>query len=148
MTTGHSEHLTEFPVSIDLPVQWGDQDAFGHVNNTVYLRWLESSRIAYCLRIGLAVSASAQTISPILASITCHFRRPVTFPDTVHIGARISRIGRSSLTMEHVIVTESEPGIVADGTSVLVSFDYRAGKSCPIPDEVRTAIERLEGKSL
>jgi acyl-CoA thioester hydrolase len=148
MTTEHDDALAAFPVVTTVPVQWGDQDAFGHVNNTVYLRWLESARIAYCLRIGLADSAAARAIAPILASITCHFRRPVTFPDTVRVGARISRIGRSSLTMEHTILSESPPGLVADGTSVLVIFDYRIMKSCPVTDELRAAIGQLEGKAI
>lgn len=49
----HATLLAGFPVVIEIPVQWGDQDAFGHVNNTVYLRWLESGRIAYMTRIGV-----------------------------------------------------------------------------------------------
>jgi acyl-CoA thioester hydrolase len=146
MTTDPVDPLAGFPVLISVPVQWGDQDSFGHVNNTVYLRWLESARIAYCMRIGQAASAASQTIAPILASITCHFRRPVTFPDTVRAGARISKIGRSSMIMEHAIVSENPPGLVADGSSVLVIFDYRIMKSCPVPDDVRAAIAKLEGK--
>jgi acyl-CoA thioester hydrolase len=148
MKPEHSDPLAAYPLVISVPVQWGDQDAFGHVNNTVYLRWLESARIAYCIQAGLAVSAAAQTIAPILASITTHFRRPVTFPDTVHVGARVSRIGRSSLTMDHAIVSENPPGLVADGSSVLVIFDYRIMKSAPVSDALRAAIARLEGKEL
>ncbi len=78
--------LAEFRVVITLPVQWGDQDAFGHVNNTVYFRWFESARIAYFARIGLSHALNADPIAPILASISCDYRRPITFPDTVQIG--------------------------------------------------------------
>src|SRR5947209_15630375 len=94
-----ADPLEGFPVVLTVAVQWGDQDAFGHVNNTVYFRWFESARIAYCARLGLSGSRAA--IGPILASITCHYRRQLTFPDTVRIGARVTRIGRTSLTMEH-----------------------------------------------
>lgn len=137
--------LAEYPVTIALPVQWGDQDSFGHVNNTVYFRWFESARIAYCMRLGL--SGKAEAIGPILASITCNFRRQLTFPDTVHIGARVSRIGRTSLTMEHLAISERTGSVVADGPSVLVIFDYDAGKPHAVPGKIRESIEALEGKS-
>lgn len=80
--------LEGFPVVIEVPVQWGDQDTFGHVNNVVYLRWLESSRIAYMRRVGLFESLEAERIGPILASIKCDYRRQVTFPDTVAVGVK------------------------------------------------------------
>ena len=99
--------LSGFPVVISLPVQWGDQDAFGHVNNTPYFRWFESARIAYGMRVGLSRLKATQNIGPILALITCDYRRQLTFPDTVHVGARITRIGRSSLTMEHRLISEA-----------------------------------------
>jgi acyl-CoA thioester hydrolase len=147
VTTPDWAHLLEqYPVTISLPVQWGDQDAFGHVNNTVYFRWYESSRIAYGRRIGLNVWKETRNIGPILASITCHYRRQVTFPDTVHVGARVTRIGRSSMTMEHVLVSESAGAVAAEATSAVVMFDYSVNRSYPVPDEIRRAIERLEGK--
>lgn len=136
-----------FPVGITLPVQWGDQDAFGHVNNTVYFRWFESARIAYGRRIGLNVWKETRNIGPILASITCDYRRQVTFPDTVQVGARITRIGRSSMTMEHVVISEAADGTAAEGTSAVVLFDYTANRSYPIPNELRRAIEEFEGRS-
>lgn len=140
--------LAGFPVVIVLPVQWGDQDAFGHVNNTVYFRWCESSRIVYGNRIGLAEMKAARNIGPILAAIACNYRKQVTFPDTVHIGSRITRLGRSSMTMDHVIVSEAQQCVVADATSTIVTFDYAANKPIAVPAEVRAAIEQLEGRAL
>ncbi len=142
------EKLREgFPVWITIPIQWGDQDFFGHVNNTVYLRWFESVRIAYGKEIDLAESAEGKKIGPILAAISCHYRRQLKFPDTVQIGARITRLGRSSLTMEHRIVSELQCAVAAEGDSTMVAFDYLAQKSVPLPAELRAKIEQLEGKS-
>ena len=142
------ERLREgFPVWVTLPVQWGDQDAFGHVNNTVYFRWFESARIAYGGRIELSESGEGHEIAPILAAITCNYRRQLKYPDTVHVGARVTRIGRSSLTMEHRLVSQFSGAIAADGDSTLVAFDYLAQKPVPIPPAVRTRIEQLEGKA-
>src|SRR4051794_8318236 len=87
MDSSTTAALTGFPVVIRLPVQWGDQDAFGHVNNTVFLRWFESARIAYFGRMGLLEMMARDRVGPILASIACDYRRPVTHPDTVHVGA-------------------------------------------------------------
>lgn len=139
--------IAGFPVVVAVPVWWGDQDALGHVNNTVFLRWFESARIAYCDRVGLEGPSENTQIGPILASITCNFRRQVAFPDSVLVGARVTRIGRSSLEIEHIVVSESQSATAAEGSSVVVAFDYSANRSHPVPAPVRQAIEALEGKS-
>ena len=89
--------LEGYPVVISVTVQWGDQDAFGHVNNTVYFRWFESARIAYFLRIGLRTLQADERVGPILASSSCEYRKSITFPDTVRVGVRVTRIGRTSI---------------------------------------------------
>jgi acyl-CoA thioester hydrolase len=139
---------TEFPVVVTLPVQWGDMDAFAHVNNTVYLRWFESARIAYGERLGFWELKARENIGPILASVSCDYRLQITYPDTVHIGARITRVGRSSLGMNHRIVSEAAGAIAAEGTSTLVIFDYKTQKSHPVPDPFRQAIAALEGREV
>lgn len=147
--TPEIERLLEpFPVVIEVPIWWGDQDAFGHVNNTVPLRWFESSRIAYMGRVGLSELYETQKTGPILASITTNYRSQLHYPDRVFVGARVSRIGRSSLTMDHVAVSLASNTIAVDGTSTLVVFNYHAGRSEPVPEQIRRAIEELEGRSL
>lgn len=140
--------LADFPVVILVPVQWGDQDAFLHVNNTVYFRWCESARIEYLDKLALADRMRTEGIGPILAAISCNYRSPVTYPDQVQVGARITRLGRSSLTMEHIVYSEEQRQVVADSTSTLVVFDYNRQASHPIPDNVRAAIQRIEGREL
>lgn len=138
--------LADFPVTITLPILWGDQDAFGHVNNTVPIRWFESARIAYLEGSGMEQLMSAGGLGPILASITCHYRKQLHYPDTVHIGSRIARIGRTSMTMEHVIFSESQRAVAADGTSTVVLFDYESQRPKRMPDDVREAVEQTEGR--
>ncbi len=140
--------LAGFPVVIALPVQWGDQDAFQHVNNVVYFRWYESARIAYTSKLGLGDLMRSQQIGPILAAISCDYRRPITFPDTVHIGSRVTRIGRTSFAMEHALVIASARAIAAEGKSTIVVFDYKTNTPVPVPDDARAAISALEGKTL
>jgi len=140
------ELLKEFPVVVSLPVQWGDQDSFGHVNNTVYFRWCETARVAYFERIGMSMFVAQDGKGPILAAIRCDFRRPVTYPDTVHIGARVTRVGNSSFQMEHKIVSRAEGIVVAESDSTLVLRDYLAERSTPLPASIRKAISELEGR--
>jgi len=133
--------LNGFPEIIEIPVQWGDQDAFRHVNNTVYLRWFESSRVAHSRRLGIWGLLESANIGPILASIHCDYRRPLTYPDSVRIGSRVERVGRTSLTLEHRVVGVASNAVAAEGTAVLVLYDYNKSEPCPIPDRIRQAIE-------
>jgi acyl-CoA thioester hydrolase len=140
--------LSKYSVVIALPVFWGDQDAFGHVNNKVTFRWFESARVAYFERIGLIDLFTAERIGPILASTSCDYRRQLKFPDTVHVGVRATRIGRTSLGLEHAIVSQSQVAVAAEGTSTVVVFDYRTNKSHPVPPSIRQAIHDLERRTL
>ncbi|MBM4076353.1 MAG: acyl-CoA thioesterase, partial [Planctomycetes bacterium] len=128
------EELQGWPTVVELPVLWGDMDAFGHVNNTIYLRWFESARIAYLHHGDMDKILLADGLGPILASIRCNYRRQVRYPDRVWIGARVSEIGRTSLQVEHVIYGEQEQAIVADGLSVVVVFHYGRQRPTPVPD--------------
>lgn len=139
--------LADYPVVIQLPIQWGDQDAFGHVNNTVPIRWFESARIAYLEQSGMEHLMSGHGLGPILASITCHYRRQLLYPDQVLVGARISNIGRSSMTMDHAVYSEHQRQIAADGTSTVVMFDYESQKPRRMPDDIRAAVEKIEQRA-
>ncbi len=142
------EPLRDYRVVIELPIQWSDQDAFGHVNNTVPIRWFESARIAYLERPELSGLLAAEGVGPILAAVSCNFRRQLHYPDTVLIGARVVRIGRSSLDMEHHVFSHRHNAIASDGVSKCVIFDYATQKPRRVSDALRAAMERLEGGSI
>jgi acyl-CoA thioester hydrolase len=148
MSEPHPPALADFPVVITLPVQWGDQDAFGHVNNVVYFRWYESARIAYFTQSGMDEVLARHELGPILARIACDYHRQLNFPDTIRVGARISRIGSKSITMEHAVFSQAQNALIARSDSVIVIFHYGDQKSCVVPDDVRARIEQLENKSL
>ena len=146
MNQQRPEPLAVFSVVIELPVQWGEQDSFGHVNNIIYFRWFESARIAYLERLNLRGGPRGpDPIGPILASIKCDFRRQLTYPDQVLVGARVTRIGRSSIGMAHLVWSRAQRAVAAEGDSTLVVFDYQAGRPHPVPDSLRQAIAALEG---
>ncbi|MGC4004391.1 MAG: thioesterase family protein [Pirellulales bacterium] len=138
---------SEFPVLIEWPVQWGDQDLYGHVNNTLSIRWFESGRIAYLERIGFDRWLAAHRIGPILAAVHCNYRRQIRYPDTIEIGTRVTKIGRTSVTIAHAIWSKTQDALVSDGDSTVVCFHYDDQKPTPIPDELRQAIAELEGRT-
>jgi acyl-CoA thioester hydrolase len=138
--------LADYRVTLSLRVQWGDMDAMGHVNNVVFFRWFESARVEYLDRI--ALESSSSDLGPILASVKCDYRRQLNFPDTVVIGARVTRLGRTSLSMVHAVLSTQQQAIVAEGDSTVVVFDYKANRPEPIPTAMRAAIEALEGRTL
>jgi len=140
------EALAGFPVVVVIPLLWGDQDAFGHVNNVVYFRWCETARVEYMRRIGLWAPLPPRGVGPILASIKCDYKRPLNYPDTVHVGARIVRIGNTSLQMEHAIFSEELGIVAATADSTVVLLDYSTNKTAPVPAEMRGSIGELEGK--
>lgn len=148
MSEPHPPALADYRVVFTLPVQWGDQDSFGHVNNVVYFRWYESARIAYFRESGMDGLLEAHQLGPILARIACDYHRQLNFPDTIRVGARITRLGSKSITMEHAVFSQAQNALIAKSDSVIVIFHYGEQKSCAIPDDVRAHIERFEGKAL
>ncbi len=137
---------SDFRVTISQPLQWGEQDGLGHINNMHYIRWFESARIAYLLKLGVQISN--QGVGPILAAVSCNFRRQLSYPDTVIVGAQVTRIGRSSMSMKHGLWSEASGSLAAEGDSTVVMFDYQKQKPSPIEESLRTAIQSLEGRPL
>lgn len=134
--------LSAFPVVIELPVIWGQMDAFQHVNNVVYFRYFESARIAYFERTGVVGDPG---VGPILAHTSCRFRAPLTYPDTIRVGARVTELGADRFTMEYAVASEKLGRLAATGDGVIVSFDYQAGEKAALPKAWLDAIRALEG---
>ena len=142
-----SELLNGFPVTVEIPVAWGEMDAFRHVNNTVYFRYFETVRIDYLRRVGMGAERAEDGIGPIMRDVQCRFRRPLTYPDTVTVGARVTEMGDDRFTMEYRVVSRKLADVAAEGSGVLVAYDYRTLRKAILPAEVRAAIERMEGRT-
>jgi acyl-CoA thioester hydrolase len=140
------DKLGRFPVSVEIPVAWGDMDAYAHVNNAVYLRWFETGRIAYFERLGLIERKQEDGVGPILARVAVDYRRPVTYPDSVRVDTTVTRIGTSSFTMAHRAFSKALQAEAAAGESVIVVYDYGQGRSAPVDDALRAAIAALEAR--
>jgi acyl-CoA thioester hydrolase len=133
-----------FAVIERFAIHWGDMDALGHVNNARYFTWFETARIAYFRRLALEADRPT-TIGPILASTTCNFLRPIVFPARIAAGARVTKLGTKSFTMEYrIALQDDEETPFAEGTAVVVLYDYEAKRSISIPDDLRAAIRTLD----
>jgi acyl-CoA thioester hydrolase len=143
---GPETSLEAYPVTVQLPVQWSDMDAYGHVNNTAFFRYFESARVEYLVRCGFQASYERSGIGAILHSADCRFRRALVYPDRVISATRATEVGEDRFTLEYRLVSLDQEALAAKGSSVVVSFDYGASSKAPIPESVRRGIEMLEAQ--
>jgi acyl-CoA thioester hydrolase len=137
--------LATYPVIVRILVQWGEMDAYGHVNNTVFFRYFETARIAYLDRCGFLAAYERDRIGAILHSTDCRFRLPLFYPDEVLVGARTLDVADDRFTMGYRIVSLAQDGVAADGSGVIVAYDYDANRKVSLPPDVRTGVLALRG---
>lgn len=134
------------PLTILQPVSWGDLDAYGHVNNSVYLRWFENVRFHYFELVGVVALHAQENKGPILGHAEIDFLAPVRFPDDLLASVRVSRIGNTSFVMENAVWSLRQNRLCARGKNVIVMVDYDAGaQKIRVPEPIRAAIRALEG---
>jgi len=136
--------LKRCPVVIETPVAWGQMDAFRHLNNTAYFRFFESGRIAYFERLNLLEYMEQTGVGPILAATNCKFKIPLAYPDTVSIASRVSEVEDDRFTMEYYVVSHKHQKVAAEGTGLIVCFNYNENKKTAVPAELKRRIEALE----
>src|SRR5581483_8679687 len=138
--------LAAFPVVVELDVAWGEMDSFAHVNNVVYFCYFENARIAYLDRIGWNALKQERGLGPILHSTSARFRKALSYPDHLFVGARVTEIQADRVTFEFRLVSAKLNAVAADGQGVIVSYDYRTDAKTPLPETIRKAIEELEAR--
>ncbi|HLJ91577.1 MAG TPA: thioesterase family protein [Gemmataceae bacterium] len=136
--------LVGYPVIIQLPVVWGEMDSYRHVNNVVYFRYFESVRLEYFRRLDWFEYEKETGIGPILAATDARYRKPLTYPDTISVGARIAAVATDRCTMDYLLVSHRLEAVAAEGHGTIVTFHYPEGKKVPMPVELRRRIEELE----
>jgi acyl-CoA thioester hydrolase len=142
MATSPSDTKFEFYHPIE--VRYGDLDPQGHVNNAKYLTYFEQARISYIRHLGLWKGGAFFDIGFILADVRITFHTPVTYRQPIRVGVRVTRLGNKSLTMEYSLEDSQTLQVLANGSSVLVAYDYKVGQTIPIPGDWRQAISTIE----
>ena len=123
---------------MQFPIRWGDMDALAHVNNTLYLRYFEESRVSWAEKIGMPLRSDG--IGMILAKATVTFKKPVTYPANVTVDLLAGNIGRSSFTLLNTLTVDDDAEPSATGECVTVWYDYVNLKSVPLPESLRAIL--------
>lgn len=128
-----------------ITVRYGDLDPQGHVNNAVYLTYLESARLGYYEKSGIWVPNSGVTTGMVVARVEIDYLATIRFGEAVQVGVRLGRMGEKSLTFAFQVelVLSCQPA--ARGVSVMVAYDNAKGQSRPIPLEWREKLNQFEG---
>lgn len=134
-------------IAIEIPVQWGDMDAAQHVNNTVYLRWVESARIAMFQKMNSG-HASFKGVIPILAWQDCKYFFPVTFPDSVVVFLDVVKVELQKVHCEAIIHSKKFDKAVAISKCLLVPFDIQKQQKATLPETWKQAFTEFYGTSI
>ncbi|MEI8280482.1 MAG: acyl-CoA thioesterase [Bacteroidota bacterium] len=135
-----------FPIQLQLRIDWSEIDLFGHVNNVMYFKYIQASRVNYWETIHLTDRLDKDKIGPILASTQCQFIKPLHYPGNITIQAGISFIKNTSFGIHHQILNEQQER-AAEAHDVVVMYDFNKNEKIPFPAELRNAIETLQGKT-
>ena len=122
-----------------IELRWRDLDAFNHVNNSNFMTYLEEARIRWFDSLGEAWVTDAT--APLLAAVQMNYRVPIPYPSSVLVELSTQRVGTTSVTLGHRIVSEDGAVLYADGHVVMVWIDRRSGRPTALPDAVRRASE-------
>jgi acyl-CoA thioester hydrolase len=125
----------KFVHQMNMPIRWGDMDAYGHVNNTVYFRYMEQARVEWITSLGYSVAPGDESM--LMINGFCNFHQQLAYPGELILKTYIGNIGRSSLDVYTTMALTTEPdSMAAVGGATMVWVDLKSGKSTPWPDHV------------
>ena len=124
---------------MSMPLRWGDMDVMGHINNTLYFRYMEVCRLDWIFKQGASTRLDGE--GPVVVNAFCNFLRQLAFPGDIVVKMFVASPGRSSFETYHTIERSDEPGVVyAEGGARTVWTHYAAKKSAPLPDWFRARL--------
>lgn len=132
--------FSEYPIVHEQNVAWGDMDAFGHVNNVMYYRYIESARINYFD----ALNIFEQKVLTVVASNQCKYLRPVFYPDQLKIAVRVDELRNSAMRMTYQLFSTAQNELVATAEAVIVCVDQENMQKAAIPEDIREKILKME----
>jgi acyl-CoA thioester hydrolase len=124
--------------AVRIPIRWGDMDAYGHVNNTVYFRYMEQARVEWLEQAGYACNARQE--APVIVNASCTFLVPLTYPGTVEVRMFAGHVGRSSVATYYEMRVDGADALCAEGAAKVVWMDPATGKSVPLPAALRRLV--------
>ncbi len=134
----------DYHTTIDIAVDWADLDLFGHVNNVVFFKYIQTARVNYSERIGLTSLNDNDMLSFMVASSQCQFKKPLLYPNHIQVSCRVDWIKNSSFQLSYQI-KDIESLLIAEASDVLVVFNHTTKIKERMPDTIRRTIEKIEG---
>ncbi|MDO6708705.1 thioesterase family protein [Photobacterium sp. 1_MG-2023] len=138
--------LQQYPVITEIPVAWGEMDALNHVNNVVYFRYFETARLDYFKEASLMDDIKETGVGPVLSETSARYRLPVTYPDTLLVGSRVTHMEGDRFTMEYEIFSKKMGAVTTRGTAQVVMFDFKNNAKAQISPRLRETIEAIEAR--
>ena len=132
-----------FPHLSALPTRWMDNDSYGHVNNVNYYSFFDTAVNRLLIDRGV-LDIHKSDIVGFVVDTGCSYFSSISFPDTIHVGVRVAKLGTSSVRYELALYRNDEPLPSAAGHFVHVYVDRPSGKSVPIPAAVREVLASLQ----
>jgi acyl-CoA thioester hydrolase len=126
-----------------IPIRWGDMDAMGHVNNTVYFRFMEQARISWFDRL-VPEDEAWQATGIVIANASCTYKRAMTYPGTVEVKLFVGPPGGASVPTTYELRVDADPVPYADGAATVVFIDMQSQKSKRIPESIRARLAQAE----
>ena len=130
------QFIKRYPIRSQINVAWGEMDALQHVNNVVYFRYFEIARINFFNRFFPLDEMYKSGVGPVISDNSARYKRPVTFPDTLHVGVSISDIQSDRFTMHYHIYSEQQQAITTTGSSVAVMFNFHSQTKAELTPEL------------
>ncbi len=134
--------MPEYPLKLELRIDWSEIDLFGHINNVAIFRYIQAARVQCLEEVGLMQSQAASGLGPILASTTCRFRKPLFYPGNVMVHSAIDQINNSSFRIGHILC-KSDGEIAAEAQDIIVVFDFLKQEKVLIADDLRNKLKSL-----
>jgi len=125
---------------ITLRIDWSEIDSFGHVNNVMFMKYVQAARLNFVDSIGLMKSYRTQKIGFMVAETSCKFKKELHFPGYVTVNTKIAFIKNTSFSLEHTI-TNADDELVAVATDVLVVYDFNKNEKALIPEKIKAKME-------
>ncbi len=129
---------------LEIGTRWGDNDSYGHVNNTVYYQWFDTAVNAWLIEAGLLDVTAGETIGFVVET-GCRYAGPLSYPEAVEVGLAVDRVGRSSVRYRLGVFPKAGEAAAAEGYFVHVYVERKSRRPVAIPDSWREALERIRG---
>ena len=132
----------DYPHFLEIPTRWMDNDAYQHVNNVVYYSFFDTAVNRFLIDRGV-LDIHADKIVGLVVDTGCSYFSSIAFPDTVHVGVRVAKLGNSSVRYELALYRNDEERPAAAGHFVHVYVERESNRSVPIPDAVRAVLSTI-----